>query len=133
MPEFDINLSEVTYKPPLQPGDYTFLVLKTSIEQAKEPNKRTGEREWYIKAELKPVEVNGYVVFHNWSLSAAALQVEDPTVSIKKLYEVANWPIGAKINSDDLLSFRIVAKTKLDSFNGRLNPKLEKVLSATTS
>jgi len=130
MPEFDVNLEEVKYKPPLEAGDYTFQVVKATIEQAKEPNKRSGQREWYIAAELKPIEQPDYVVFHNWSLSQAALSIEDPTISLKKLYEIAHWPIGAKINSDDLLSFRIIGHTKLDSFNGRLSPKLERVLSA---
>lgn len=129
MAEFDIDLNEVQYKPPLQPGDYTFAVIKASPEQAKEPNKRTGEREWYIKTELKPLEVEGYIVFHNWSLSQAALQVENPVVSLKKLYEVMGVPIGPKINTDDLLSFRFVGRTKLESFNGRLSPKLEGVVS----
>ena len=129
MPDFDINLQEVQYKPPLPPGTYTFQCIKTSIEQAKEPNKTSGQREWYIKAELKPVEAEGYVVFHMWSLSNAALSVEDPTISLKKLYEEAKWPVGPKINSDDLLSFTLVANTKLDTYNGRLNPKIEKVLS----
>lgn len=132
MAEFNVDLSEVKYKPPLPVGDYTFAVIKASVEQAKEPNKRTGEREWMIKAELKPLEMEGYVVFHIWSLSQAALEVENPAISLKKLYEVANWPIGQKINSDDLLQFRISGHTKLESFNGRLNPKLEVVLGVTT-
>jgi hypothetical protein len=132
MAEFDINLGEVKFKPPLTPGDYTFAILKASVEQAKEPNKRSGEREWMIKAELKPLEVEGYVVFHIWSLSQAALEVENPAISLKKLYQLANWPVGDKINSDDLLSFKIVGHTKLESFNGRLNPKLETILSVTT-
>src|SRR5258706_14623269 len=130
MPEIDVNLEEVQYKPPLESADYTFQVIKTSIEQAKEPNKRSGQREWYIAAELRPLEKPEYTVFHNWSLSQAALSIEDPTISLKKLYEIAKWPIGTKINSDDLLSFRIAGHTKLESFNGRLTPRLERVTSA---
>lgn len=129
MAEFDINLGEVEYKPPLAAGDYTFAVIKASPEQAKEPNKRTGVQEWYVKCELKPLEAPDYTVFHNWSLSTAALQVEDPVVSLKKLFEVMGAPVGSRLNTDDLLTFRFVGHTKLDSFNGRLNPKLEKIIS----
>ena len=129
MAEFDINLGEVQYKPPLPVGQYTFAIIKAAPEQAKEPNKRSGEREWYIKCELKPLEAQDYVVFHNWSLSMAALQVEDAAVSLKKLYDLMGYPVGSKINTDDLLQFRFVGQTKLETFNGRLNPKLEKVLS----
>lgn len=128
MAEFDINLQEVNYKPPLANATYTFAVIKAAPEQAKEPNKRSGEREWYIKCELKPLEAPDYTVFHNWSLSMAALQVEDAHVSLKKLYEIMGCPVGQKINTDDLLSFRFTGITKLESYNGRLNPKLEKVV-----
>ena len=132
MPEFDVDLNEVKYKPPLTPADYTFIVIATSVEQAKEPNKRSGQREWMVRAELKPLEVEGYKVFHIWSLSTAALEVEDPVISLKKLYELAKWPIGSKINSDDLLQFKISGHTRLESFNGRLNPKLDKILAVAT-
>ena len=128
MAEFDINLGEVQYKPPLEPGQYTFAVVKAAPEQAKNPNQKTGQREWYIKCELRPLEAPDYVVYHNWSLSPAALQIEDPAVSLKKLYETMDWPVGSKINTDDLLQFRFIGLTKLEPFNGRLNPKLEKVL-----
>lgn len=129
MAEFDINLGEVQYKPPLTPGQYTFAVIKAEPEQAKNPNQKTGQREWYIKCELQPLEAQGYLVYHNWSLSNAALQVEDSVVSLKKLYEDMGWPVGSKINTDDILQFRFVGLTKLEPFNGRLNPKLEKILS----
>jgi hypothetical protein len=128
MAEFDINLGEVQYKPPLEPGQYTFAVVKAEPMQATNPNKTSGQREWYIKCELRPLEQAEYAVFHNWSLSNAALQVEDPVVSLKKLYEVMGWPVGSKINTDDLLQFRFSGMTKLEPFNGRLNPKLEKIL-----
>lgn len=127
MAEFDIDLNEVQFKPPLPVGDYTFAVIKATPEQAKEPNKTSGVREWYIKAELKPLEVEGYVVFHMWSLSNAALQVENPVVSLKKLYEVMGVEVGPKINTDDLLSFRFVGHTKIETYNGRINPKLESI------
>lgn len=132
MPEFDIDLEAVKFKPPLSPNDYTFAVIKTSIEQAEKPNKRTGNREFMIKAELKPLEADGYIVFHIWSLTQAALEVENAVVSVKKLYELANWPIGAKINSDDLLGFKIIAHTKLESYNGMLSPKLDKIIAVST-
>lgn len=128
MAEFDINLGEVQYKPPLEPGQYTFAVVKAEPEQAKNPNPKTGQREWYIKTELRPLEKPDYTVFHNWSLSNAALQIEDPVASLKKLYEVMEWPVGPKIDTNDLLQFRFTGMTKLEAFNGRLNPKLEKIL-----
>lgn len=128
MAEFDIDLGEVKYKPPLRPSDYTFAVIKASLEQAKEPNKRSGVREWMIRCELKPLEADGYVVFHNWSLSQAALEVEDPAISVKKLYEVMGAPIGAKINTDDFLTFRFTGTTKLEEYNGKQNARLERVL-----
>lgn len=129
MAEFGINLNEVEYKPPLPVAEYTFAIISASPEQAKEPNKKSGEREWYIKCELKPLEVEGYVVFHMWSLSNAALQVENPVVSLKKMYEVMGAEVGSKINTDDLLAFRFVARTKHETYNGRINPKLDAILS----
>jgi hypothetical protein len=128
MADFDINLGEVQYKPPLAASNYTFTVSKAEVEQAKEPNKRTGQREWYIKCELKPLEAPDYIVYHNWSLSMAALQVQDAVVSLKALYEVMGAVAGSRINTNDLLLFKFVGATRLDSFQGRLNPKLDKII-----
>ena len=131
MAEVEVNLAEVKYKPPLPNGDYTFVLVKPpTIEQAKEVNKRTGQREWYVHCELRPLESewNSYTVFHNWSLSPGALEMEDAAISIKKLYEVMGVEPGVKLNTDDMLSFRFAGHTKLESYNGRLNPRLEKVL-----
>jgi len=128
MAEFDIDLNEVKYKPPLPNAGYTFVIVKAELQQAKEPNKRTGQREWFVHCELRPLEEPSYVVFHNWSLVAAALEVEDPVVSAKRLYEMMGAHAGSRINTEDFLSFRFVGHTKLESYNGRLNPKLEKII-----
>lgn len=128
MAEFDINLNEVQFKPPLRPSDYTFAVISASLEQAREPNKRSGVREWMVRCELKPLEADGYTVLHNWSLSQAALEVEDPSISIKKLYEVMGAAIGSKINTDDFLGFRFTGTTKLEEYNGKQQARLARVL-----
>jgi hypothetical protein len=128
MATFDINLGEITYKPPLQPGQYTFSIVSAVPTQAREPNASTGQREWYIKCQLRPLEAPEYTVYHNWSLARKALEVDNAAISLKKLYETMNWPIGDKINTDDLLSFRFVGSTGLEEVNGRLTPRLEKVL-----
>lgn len=130
MPELEINLGEVKYKPPLPEADYTFSIVKTSVEQAKEANKRTGNREFYVKCELRPLESEwqSYTVFHNWSLSPGALEIEDAAVSLKKLYEVMGVVVGPKLNTSDMESFRFIGHTKLESYNGRLQPKLDKFI-----
>lgn len=128
MAEFDIDLAGVQYKPPLPPNDYTFQIVKAELRQAANPNKQTNQREWMVACELKPIEpdFNSYAVFHNWSLAPGALAVEDPIVSVKKLYEVMGIPAGSKINTEDFLTMAFVGHTKLESYNGRLNPKIEK-------
>lgn len=130
MAEFDINMNEVNYKPPLDPGQYTFVIVKAEPAQAKNVNARSGVREWYIGCELKPLEKPDYTVFHNWSLSNQAIATEDAVISLKKLYEVMNFPAGTKVNTNDLLQFKFAATTKLEEYNGRLSPRLDKILEA---
>lgn len=136
MAEFDINMDEVKFKPPLPVGAYTFIVSKANIQQANKPNAKTGNKEWYIAAELKPQEEPTYTVFHIWSLSTAALEVENAVVSLKAMYAFMGTPVGQRVNTDDLLNWKFVAQTKLEegkdssgNATGRLNPKLEKIIS----
>lgn len=130
MAEMEINLAEVKYKPPLPPNDYTLAVTKAELRQAQNPNARTGQREWMVAVEMKPMEAEftSYTIFHNWILTPAALEVESAVISAKKLYEVMGVPIGNKIDTNDFLMMRFVGHTKLESYNGRLNPKLEAVI-----
>lgn len=131
MPEIDVDLNEVKYKPPLPNNDYTFSLAKPpTVEQSKSENKRTGQREFYVHCELRPLESewSSYTVFHNWSLSPGALEMDDAAISLKKLYEVMGVVVGPKLNTDEMLNFRFVGHTKLESYNGRLNPRLEKVI-----
>ena len=130
MVQFNINLNEVSFKPPLPDGEYTFAIIKAELQQARNANKRSGQREWYVHCELKPMEPewNTYVVFHNWNLSRAAIEVEDPAISIKKLYEIMGEVPESSIDLNTFLSFRFIGNTGLEEYNGRPNPKLRIVI-----
>jgi hypothetical protein len=132
----DVNLNEVVERPPLPNRDWTFTIVKAVPMEASKENKRTGRKEWYIHCELKPLEPEaqsaqgGGTVFHNWSLSPGALEASDATMSVKKFFELVEFPWGpnGKFNTDDMLNIRFVGTTELETYNGRMNPKLKKVI-----
>lgn len=130
-PIADINLNEVKEKPPLaQPGPYTFAFKSASLEQAKEPNKRTGQREWMVRAELVPMEAPTYIVFHNWSLSPGALESTKPTFSVKKFFETVGfrWSEDGRFDTNDMLTIRFVGTVRHEEWQGATQVRLDQVI-----
>ena len=130
MPQVDIDLNAVVEKPPLPSDDYTFLIKKSELRQAKNPNKNTGQKEWMVYCELVPQEKPDYAVFHNWVLSPGALESSQATMSIKKFFSVIGftWSPDGRFNTEDLVNLRFVAHTVLDNYNGRMLPKLDSII-----
>jgi len=129
-PEFDLDMEEVTYKPPLPNNQYTLRVIKCDLQQANNPNKRTGQKEWYFACELRPLdqEFTDYTVFHNWSMTQAAMEVEDPAFSLKKMYEVMGEEPG-RPNTDVVSAWTFIAETTLkENQNKRQVPNITKII-----
>lgn len=116
--EVSVNLNEVKEKPLLHADvPLTFAITKASLDIAKQPNKKTGVKEPYIKCEMVPLNPewsDGYVVYQNWSLSPGALSSPDPTFSIKKFFEIIGfqWNPAGSFNTEDLQTIRFVGKVK---------------------
>lgn len=113
MPEVDINLDEVKEKPALHllgMGPYTFSIVKSELTQSKEPNKRTGVKEWNVALETVPAEQPDYKIRHWFSLAPGALESADPLFSIKKFFSTVGfqWRSDGKFNSDDLMLIRFI-------------------------
>ncbi len=116
--DVDINLNEVVEKPPLHqmgPGPYTFLIQKTSLEQSKNPNARTGNREWNVVCTLVPEEHPTYSARHSFSLSPGALESSSAAFSIKKFFTLVGFQWGAdgKFNSEAMIGIRFKSTVKM--------------------
>jgi hypothetical protein len=129
-PVVGVNLDEVVEKPPLPNDDYTFVIRKSELRQAKNPNKNTGQKEWMVFCELVPQEKPDYVVFHNWVLSPGALESSDAPMSIKKFFSIVGfqWNSDGTFNTEDIVNLRFIGHTTLENWNGKLNPKLSAVI-----
>ena len=129
-----VNLNEVVEKPRL-PAGKPFTWGFVSVEQliAKEPNKKTGVKEPYLKCKVSPLdpEWNDREVYHNWSLAPGALSSDEPLISIKKFFSVVGfqWNSDGTFSTEDLMTIRFIAPVKYPP--GKNFPELEQILRAS--
>ena len=132
-PMVDINLNEVVVKPPLPDARYALAIVKADLRQAAQPNKNTGQREWGVNCELRPLNAprTDYIVYKTWSLAPGALESSEPEWSIKKFFELVHfqWGSDGKFRTEDMTTLVIDADVKqiMNPVNGRLNPQIIKI------
>ena len=128
--EFDIDLNAVEFKPPLPDNQYELAVVKCELKLGANANQRTGKREWYFGCELRPLdpEFAEYTLYHNWSTTLAAIQIDDPAASIKSMY-ILMGETDPKPSVGVISTFRFIASTKLQpNKTGRMQPNIDRIL-----
>jgi len=118
--ELDVNLNEVVEKPRL-PADIELplAIIKAEVKIGQQPNKTTGQKEPYVACEIVPLQEpwnEGYKIYHNFSLTPAALSSPDATFSIKKFFAIIGHNIRAdgKFSTEEVQTLRFIGKVKYD-------------------
>lgn len=127
-PMMDVNLDEVVEKPRLPAGQpFTFAVIEAKPGIAKEPNKKTGKREPYVSLTLTPLEPDWQdrKVYKVFSLSPGALEMDDPTISIKKFFSTVGfqWSPNGQFSTEDLVTIKFVGEVSYKEGDNRAQLK----------